>query len=83
MSEVCQNGIDGVIPAWCVQYDFGINTIFQLALELLFLVVLFMLSYFLFEWRKRRKIEKKQIKRMEMEKQWKQPDITTLKYKDK
>jgi uncharacterized membrane protein len=83
MSEVCQNGIDGVIPAWCVQYDFGINTIFQLALELLFLVVLFMLSYFLFEWRKKRKIEKKQIERMEMEKQWKQPDITTLKYKDK
>jgi uncharacterized membrane protein len=81
MSEVCQNGIDGILPSWCVQYDFGINTIFQLALELLFLVVLFMLSYFLFEWRKRKRIEKKQIERIENENQW-QPDITTLKYKD-
>ena len=82
MSEVCQEGIDGVLPAWCVQYDFGIDTIFQLALELLFLVILFMISYFFFEWRKKRKREKKQIERLEMDNQWKQPEITTLKYKD-
>lgn len=81
--EVCQDGIDGVIPAWCVPYDFGIDTIFQLALELLFLVILFMFSYFYFEWKKRRKQERKKLDEMKNNDEWHLSSITTVKYKDK
>ena len=83
MSEVCQKGIDGVLPAWCVEYNFGIETILQLAIELFFLIVLFMLSYFYFEWRKKKKQEKKRLDEINNDAEWNPPHITTVKYKDK
>ena len=30
MSEVCQNGIDGVLPAWCVEYNLTPEWILQM-----------------------------------------------------
>ena len=32
--EVCQDGIDGVLPAWCVPVDLSMDTRIQLMIEI-------------------------------------------------
>lgn len=55
MAEVCQDGIDGAFPGWCVDYDISLESGMQLAGECLLLIVIFILSYNYFNWRKRKK----------------------------
>ncbi len=58
MAEVCQDGIEGVLPGWCVDYEISVEAGAQLAGECLFLVIIFILSYNFFNWRRSRKKKK-------------------------
>jgi hypothetical protein len=63
MSEVCQNGIDGVLPAWCVEYNLTPEWILQGAIELFIMIVAFFGLFYFFKWRRKIKQEKEWIKR--------------------
>ena len=65
--EVCQDGIEGVLPSWCVEMDLGWETWVQLALELGLLLVLFSISYAYFRWRRKKQIEKEMLEKIEEE----------------
>tara|TARA_B100000530_G_C15803825_1_gene426700 strand:- start:336 stop:578 length:243 start_codon:yes stop_codon:yes gene_type:complete len=68
MSEVCQPGVeDWGLPSWCVDYDLGASSFLQLALELFILVLIFMISYAYFDWRKKKKNEKDMVEKMKEE----------------
>ena len=43
--EVCQDGIDGVLPAWCVPVDLSMDTRIQLMIEIAILGFLFAIIY--------------------------------------
>ena len=62
--EVCQPGIDDVLPSWCVQYDLGMETGIQLMIELAILGVLFLVSYLFFSWRRKKKNDKEMHKKI-------------------
>ena len=57
--EVCQDGIEGVLPSWCVKLDTGPETWIQLAFELLISIILFFMLYYFFVWRRKIKKSKK------------------------
>ena len=56
--EVCQTGIDEVIPAWCVDYEIGPSFILQGMLELVILFVFGWIMYKIFNFRKKKKMKR-------------------------
>lgn len=76
--EVCQPGNDGLIPAWCVDFEFGLSEGIQLFAECLILLLIFGASYLYFEWKKRRAIQKEMRKRLEDEQRAKVSNTTSL-----
>jgi len=68
LSEVCQPGVsDFGLPSWCVDYNFNVSSVFQLAIELLLLMIIFSGSYAYFDWRKKKRQEKEMLKRKQQE----------------
>ena len=65
--EVCQPGKEGVLPAWCIEYEFGLMQGLQLIIELILLTLLFFVALSFFKWRKRRKLYKLMLKRKQEE----------------
>ena len=63
MSGVCQDGIDGIIPAWCVEYNLTPEWILQGAVELFIMIIAFFGLLYFFKWRRKVKQEKEWIER--------------------
>lgn len=57
--EVCQTGIDEIIPAWCVDFEASPSFILQGILELIILFALGWVMYNMFKYMKKRKMKKK------------------------
>ena len=58
--EVCQTGIDEVIPAWCVGFEISPSFILQGLFELIILFVFVWCMYNMFNVMKKRKDRKKE-----------------------
>ena len=62
--EVCQEGIEGTLPSWCVEMDLGWETWVQLGGELCLLLIIFTVSYAIFKWKRKKDVENEMIQRM-------------------
>lgn len=57
--EVCQDGIDGVLPAWCVPVDLSMDTRIQLMIEIAILGFLFAGVFAFGKWKRKRDRQKR------------------------
>jgi|TARA_R110002020_G_scaffold282188_6_gene497883 high-affinity Fe2+/Pb2+ permease len=57
--EICQEGIDGVFPSWCVPVDLSIDTLIQLMIELALLGFIFAGVFAYGKWKRKKQREKR------------------------
>ena len=57
MKEVCQPGMDGVLPSWCIEYEITKENAIQLTGECFLLLLLFLASYWFFSWRNKKNMK--------------------------
>ena len=57
--EVCQDGIDGIFPSWCITVDLSVNTWIQLMVELAMLGFIFSGVFAYSKWKQKKQKDKR------------------------